>query len=173
VLALLAGWLLLRRGRDQRPSAPAVIAGVSRRKNEFAGPDNRVEAAVHAEAMRRGWFTDRTDWTYGKAWWTGAAVTVVGAVLIVLAAGFTRLGLVPIPIVVLGLALVMGAERMPHRTGTGKHAAGPRPGPRRSFAYRRVRRAFLGLSTSSSSGGSSSGGGSSDGGGGGGGGGSW
>ena len=39
--------------------------------------------------------------------------------LIVLAAAFTRLGLVPIPIVVLGLALVLGARWMPRRTATG------------------------------------------------------
>jgi uncharacterized membrane protein YgcG len=133
-----------------------------------------VEAALSAEATHRGWFTGRPDWTYREVWWTGAAVTVAGAVLIVPAAAFTRLGLVPIPIVVLGLALVIGAGRMPHRTATGKHAAGPPPGPPRSSTHQRVRRSFLGGFTSSS-GGPSSGGSSSDGGGGGGGGGggSW
>ena len=35
------------------------------------------------------------------------------------AAAFTELGLVPIPIVVLGLALVLGARWMPRRTATG------------------------------------------------------
>jgi hypothetical protein len=74
---------------------------------------------LYAEAMRRVWFTDRPDRAYRSAWWTGAAVTVVGAVLIVPAAAFSRLGLVPIPIVILGLALMIGARWMPRRTVTG------------------------------------------------------
>jgi hypothetical protein len=101
-------------------SGPArSFVPLSSLKTEFASRYHRVERALYAEAMRRGWFTDRPDRAYRNGWWTGVAVTVVGAVLIVPAAAFTRLGLVPIPMVVLGLALVIGARWMPRRTVTG------------------------------------------------------
>jgi uncharacterized membrane protein YgcG len=212
VLALLAGWLLLRRGRDQRPAAPAGIAGLpdgveyrppenlppalagllihqqvrpvditativdlsargylriedldrygpdwrlvrqredtdesllkyelllfdylfsrlsgsprpavtmSTLNTEFGDRYSRVEEALYDEAIRRGWFTDRPDRPYRNALWTGMLVTCAGAALTGIAAASTQLGLVPIPIFVLGLALVIGARWIPRRTATG------------------------------------------------------
>jgi uncharacterized protein (TIGR04222 family) len=78
-----------------------------------------VVSALYDDAMRRGWFVDRPDRVRRNWTWCGAAVAATGAVLVVVMAWNTHLGLVPIPIVLAGLLLWRGARRMPRRTAAG------------------------------------------------------
>jgi uncharacterized membrane protein YgcG len=98
-------------------------SGASRRLSalhrQFRRPFERVRGALLEEVAQLRWFTARPDQV--QATWArrGAALTVVGAVLLGLAVWRTRLGLVPIPVVVAGLVLWWGARRLPRRTPTG------------------------------------------------------
>ena len=78
-----------------------------------------VRSALYEDAMRRGWFVGRPDRV--RTTWAacGAAVAAAGAILLVVAASATHLGLLPIPIVLAGLLLWRGARRMPRRTAAG------------------------------------------------------
>ena len=86
---------------------------------QFRPRFERIRAALGEEAVQLGWFTAPPDQV--QATWArrGAALAVVGAVLLGLAVWRTRLALLPIPIIVAGLLLWWGARWMPRRTPTG------------------------------------------------------
>ncbi|HEV8423894.1 MAG TPA: DUF2207 domain-containing protein [Actinomycetes bacterium] len=90
---------------------------------QFHSRFERIRSVLSEEAVQRGWFTARPDQV--QAIWArrGAALAVVGAVLLGLAIWRARLALVPIPIVFGGLLLWWGARRMPRRTPTGTELA--------------------------------------------------
>jgi hypothetical protein len=91
---------------------------------QFRDPAKRVRSALYEQAVQQGWFTVRPD-RARQAWtWLGAAMAVVGVGLTALLAWRTHLGLVPIPIVVGGLALVVTARWLPRRTSKGDELAG-------------------------------------------------
>jgi len=97
---------------------------------QFSEKYDRVCDALYDEAMRRRWFAGRPDEV--RRFWllTGGAVFILGVIMTVLAAWLTHLGLVPLPLVPFGLALAVGATRMPRRTAVGADLA------RRVAAYR-------------------------------------
>ena len=66
-----------------------------------------------------GWFSSRPD--HVRAIWVaiGLAVTAAGVGFTVLLARSTSLGLLGIPLVVAGIALMIGAKWMPRRTAVG------------------------------------------------------
>jgi uncharacterized membrane protein YgcG len=111
---LLFGYLFSSPSGSPRPAVT-----MSTLNTEFGDRYSSVEEALYAEAIRRGWFTNRPDRASRNALWIGTLVACAGVALAAVAAASTRFGLVPVPIVVLGLALVIGARWMPRRTATG------------------------------------------------------
>ena len=80
----------------------------------------KLQGSLYRDAVKRGWFAVRPD-RARRAWlWTGVALAVVGAALTGVAAALTHAGLVPLPIFVVGLALVVAARWMPSRTPAGR-----------------------------------------------------
>jgi uncharacterized protein (TIGR04222 family) len=92
---------------------------LSELRNVFAARLKKVEDALYDDAVARGWFSTRPDRTRTRWRAIGIAVTVVGAGLVAAAAGFTHLGLLPVPILLGGLLLWVFAGRMPRRTAKG------------------------------------------------------
>jgi len=92
-------------------------------RHKFYGRFERTRSALCKDAVRQGWFAVRPDRV--RATWArgGAVVAALGALLTVLAAWWTHLGLVPVPVVLVGLALVVGARWMPRRTSKGAELA--------------------------------------------------
>src|SRR6185436_16328971 len=76
-------------------------------------------SAMYDDAVAQGWYRIRPDRT--RAIWMGIGVLVLaaGIGLTILFAFFTFLAIIPISIVVTGLALLIAAGRMPARTGSG------------------------------------------------------
>ena len=90
-------------------------------KNKFATHLHEVQRALYDDSIERGWFNGRPDRVRALWLFAGVVVVAVGAGLTVLAAATSRLGLVPLPIILAGLLLMILSGRMPHRTprGTG------------------------------------------------------
>lgn len=101
--------------------APPGIASVklASLKRKFHARYARVERALYADAAKRRWFAARPDRV--RLRWTGIGVvtTLLGIALVILAAWKTHLGIVPIPILVGGLVILLGAKWMPRRTARG------------------------------------------------------
>ena len=100
-------------------------------KNTFASNMRKVQDDLYNDSVKRGWFLSRPD--HVRAKWVGGGVLLmlVGIGLTVLAAIFTRYGLVPIPLAVAGILMMMNADRMPHRTAQGTGVL------RRTLGFRR------------------------------------
>ena len=100
-------------------------------KNTFATKMRKVQDDLYTDSVKRGWFLSRPD--HVRAKWVGGGVLLllVGIGLTVLAAIFTRYGLVPIPLAVGGILMMMNADRMPHRTAQGTGVL------RRTLGFRR------------------------------------
>jgi uncharacterized membrane protein YgcG len=103
--------------------SPDGLASVklSALRRTFASRYVRVQRALYSDASRRRWFAGRPD-KVRQAWvGRGALVLVAGGGLTWLAAARTHYGLVPLPIVLAGIVLMVGARWMPRRTpkGTG------------------------------------------------------
>ncbi|CAN5787018.1 hypothetical protein BH24ACT3_BH24ACT3_12000 [soil metagenome] len=92
---------------------------MSELKNAFATRLKKVQDALYDETIAQGWFRRRPDHT--RTLWTtaGIALLVVGVGLTIAAAATTSLGLVPIPIAVIGLLLAIFGRRFPRRTAKG------------------------------------------------------
>ncbi|HEX4904174.1 MAG TPA: DUF2207 domain-containing protein [Acidimicrobiales bacterium] len=88
-------------------------------KNRFAARLKKVQAALYEDAVHRKWFTGSPEATRTHWILIGLAVLIAGVALTVVTAMFTRLGIVPLPIVVGGILLLALSGRMPHRTPAG------------------------------------------------------
>ena len=94
----------------------------------FAERLNGVKESLYADAVKRGWFSQRPDKVRAKWYVLGVvALIVAGGVAFALAA-FTDWGLLGIPLIV--LLLLASAGRMPARTAKrtgcgGSAASGP------------------------------------------------
>jgi uncharacterized membrane protein YgcG len=88
-------------------------------KNKFAKSLGEVRKQIYMDAVARGWFDARPDHVRTKWLLLGVAVEAVGIGLTVLLAVFTHLALLGVPIVVAGLALMIGSRWMPRRTAAG------------------------------------------------------
>ncbi len=90
-------------------------------KNKFASAMARTKTLLYENAMANGWFSARPD--HVRTIWSlaGFVVLAFGAVVTFLLARGSRYGLVGVPVVAAGLAIMVGARWMPRRTpkGTG------------------------------------------------------
>ncbi|MDQ1467177.1 MAG: hypothetical protein QOH10_1592 [Actinomycetota bacterium] len=126
-------WKLTRLDRNdpllryERLLLDALFAGtegtvlLSSLKAKFHESLVKVESALYDDAVSRGWFLVRPDKC--RALWHGIAVGAVllGAALTFVLAKWTTFGLLGIPIIIGGIALLACAHAMPRRTpkGTG------------------------------------------------------
>ena len=100
-------------------------------KDTFATKMRKIQDDLYDDSVSRGWFRSRPDQVRAKWVGGGVLVLILGIGLTVLAAAFTRFGLVPIPIAIGGILLIMNADRMPHRTAQGTGVL------RRTLGFRR------------------------------------
>ncbi len=105
---------------------------LSELRTKFSQRFKKVQDALYEEAVANGWFARRPDKV--RRFWggVGVGVSLVGGAFVYVAARWTHLGLVPIPIVVAGILLMVGARWMPRRTAKGTGLT------RRVFGFRRV-----------------------------------
>jgi uncharacterized membrane protein YgcG len=109
-----------------RPNPGPAAGGLasvklSKLRRAFSARYVRVQRALYSDASRRSWFAGRPD-KVRQAWaGRGVLVMLAGGALTWLAAARTHFGLVPLPLVVAGIILLVGARWMPRRTpkGTG------------------------------------------------------
>jgi uncharacterized membrane protein YgcG len=87
-------------------------------EKEFYHRFELVRSRLYQDAVQRSWFTDQPNEVKQRWVARGRAMTVLGAVL-TLAAALTDHGLVALPILLAGPALMAGARRMPRRTPVG------------------------------------------------------
>ena len=92
---------------------------LSELKQDFYHQSTLVRSALYQDAVQRGWFTDYPDEVQQRWVKRGRVVTVVGVGLTALAAWLTDYGLVALPILLAGPALMLGARWMPRRTPVG------------------------------------------------------
>ncbi len=88
-------------------------------KKKFVARLKKVQEALYSDMVKRRWFPERPDKVRQRWVVRGVLVLMLGAGLIWLAAWKTTFGLVPIPIVLAGLLLLLGANEMPRRTAKG------------------------------------------------------
>ncbi len=88
-------------------------------KNTFATDLGKVQDALYDDAVAQGWFARRPDRTRIKWYVLGVMAVGLSLAITFLAAAYTRLGLVPIPLVFGSLVLLGAAGRMPRRTSKG------------------------------------------------------
>jgi uncharacterized membrane protein YgcG len=104
-----------------RSSDGLATVTLSKLRRSFAARYQRVQRALYSDAFRRRWFAARPD-KARQAWAVrGGLVAIVGGALTWLAAWRTHFGLVPLPLVIAGIVMIIGARWMPRRTpkGTG------------------------------------------------------
>ncbi|HEX8770318.1 MAG TPA: DUF2207 domain-containing protein [Acidimicrobiales bacterium] len=88
-------------------------------KNTFHASLLRIEGKLYDDAVSQGWFARRPDKVRSQWLVLGILLTVLGAGAVFAAAKWTHLGLIPIPIVIVGLVLALGHRWMPARTAKG------------------------------------------------------
>ena len=96
-----------------------VEVTISELKNTFAKRLEGVQESLYADAVKRGWFSDRPDKVRSR--WQGRGVLALigaGAMTFVLAR-WTHWGLLGIPLILGAVALLASASRMPARTAKG------------------------------------------------------
>ncbi|MGI8778386.1 MAG: DUF2207 domain-containing protein [Acidimicrobiales bacterium] len=91
-------------------------------KNTFHADLVRIEGELYDDSVAHGWFAKRPDRVRSKWLVIGILLSVVGAIAVGLAAGFTHAGLVPVPVLLAGLVLAAGHRWMPARTAKGSAA---------------------------------------------------
>jgi uncharacterized membrane protein YgcG len=104
---------------DAVPEEGLAQVNLSSLRTHFANRMARVQQALYADALRRGWFVarpDRARAAWGKRGWV---LFLAGVGLMVLAAAKTHLGLIPVPLAIGGLVLIWSAHLMPRRTPRG------------------------------------------------------
>lgn len=98
--------------------APSVQ--LSKLGSDFASHLKRAQTALYTDVTKRGWFTARPDRVRQKWLAIGMAIFAAGGLAVFWAAyGTNHLGLVPTPLVLAGLALMIGSRWMPVRTPEG------------------------------------------------------
>ena len=92
---------------------------LSELKDKFAARLQKVQRALYDDVVARHWFRSHPGHERVKWAVIGFVVAAAGVGLTVLAAATTRLGIVPVPVVIGGLLLAALSGRMPHRTPAG------------------------------------------------------
>ncbi len=98
------------------PMSTVLMSGLRR---QFAERYAAVHDALYDEAVSRGWFAGHPDRVRKTGLIIGGVVLSVGVIATVLAAWVTEFGIVPIPVVLAGLAIMVGARWLPRRTAAG------------------------------------------------------
>jgi uncharacterized protein (TIGR04222 family) len=92
---------------------------ISELKNTFAERLKGVQESLYADAVERGWFSERPDKVRNR-WVAFGVLALVAAVGVTVAlAAFTSWGLLGIPLILGAVALLASAGRMPARTAKG------------------------------------------------------
>jgi uncharacterized membrane protein YgcG len=129
---LIADLFRLRRGTPSTQHGGDWAAGdadglasvrLSSLRQRFHQDFAELQRALYDDGMQRGWFAARPDRVRAGWLWIGVVLAVVGAAAAVALAAWTSAGLVPVPILLVGLALVVGARWMPSRTAAGRALA--------------------------------------------------
>jgi len=97
----------------------------------FAGRLRQAQDALYTDVARRGWFTARPDRVRRRWLLTGCALFATGTAAVAVAAAFSHLALIPVPVALAGLVLIGRARWMPVRTAKGTDLA------RRLLGFRR------------------------------------
>jgi uncharacterized membrane protein YgcG len=88
-------------------------------KTAFVQRLHKVQDALYDDAVRRGWFVGRPDRVRQRWTGIGVAILALAVALEFVAVRWTKLALIPFPLVVLGLLVAIGAHAMPRRTAKG------------------------------------------------------
>ncbi len=96
-----------------------TTVALSELKYKFRADLAKIRNAMYDDAVKQGWYRIRPDKT--RAAWHAIAIVVLilGAVATFFVARATTFGLVPVAIVLTGIALLVTAHNMPARTGKG------------------------------------------------------
>jgi uncharacterized protein (TIGR04222 family) len=102
-------------------------------KYKFRASLSNIQDAMYDDAVTQGWYRVRPDRTRTR--WLGLALLVlaIGIGLTVLVAYNTSMGIIPLAVIVFGIALFIAAGRMPARTGKGSAMLSRVRGFRRLF----------------------------------------
>ena len=92
---------------------------ISELKNTFAARLGDVQESLYADAVKRGWFSERPDKVRSK-WQALGVVALIGTGATTFAlAAWTHYGLLGLPLVLGAVLLLVTASRMPARTAKG------------------------------------------------------
>lgn len=92
---------------------------LSELEDTFAAKLAAVKRSVYDDGVERGWFSERPDRVVRRWRAIGFALTVVGAGLLAAAIAWTKVALLPVPILIGGLLIWLFARRFPARTPAG------------------------------------------------------
>jgi uncharacterized protein (TIGR04222 family) len=106
---------------------------LSELKYKFRADLSKIRDSMYQDAVKQGWFRMRPDHTRAVWHGIGLAVLIIGVVVTFFVARSTSFGLVPLAIVLVGLAIMIAAHRMPSRTGKGSAMLSRVRGFRRLF----------------------------------------
>lgn len=91
-------------------------------KNNFHTEMAVVRDALYDDAVEQGWFPARPDRMRARWRAIGIGAVALSGVIVYLAARYTTMAIIPLPLVLGSLALFLGARWMPHRTAEGTAA---------------------------------------------------
>ncbi len=100
-------------------SAHGDTVALSDLEDTFAAKLQSVKSEVYDDAVRNGWFARRPDRVVMRWRALGFLITLVGAGLLTAAIIWTKVALLPVPIVIGGLLIFVFAKRFPSRTPAG------------------------------------------------------
>ena len=102
-------------------------------KYEFASEISAVRDALHKDVVTHGWYRKRPDRT--RQGWVGLGVllAILGVIGVFVVGFFSSFGIVPLPLIFVGLAMCFFAGRMPARTAKGSAMLSRVRGFRRLF----------------------------------------
>jgi uncharacterized protein (TIGR04222 family) len=92
---------------------------ISELKNVFAARLHGVQESLYADAVQRGWFSERPDKVRNRWYALGVLALIVAGGLAFVLAAFTRWGLLGLPLIAGAVLLLFAAKRMPARTAKG------------------------------------------------------
>jgi uncharacterized protein (TIGR04222 family) len=130
-LARAGDWKLTRKKEDDASLLPyeqKLLAGLFRNgdevklsdlRYEFAERMSSVRSSLQDDAKERGWFAPRAGAGSCLFAALGLVLLVVGVLLTIGLALWTHAALLGVPVIVGGVALMVGARWVPHRTAKG------------------------------------------------------
>jgi uncharacterized membrane protein len=102
-------------------------------KYKFRASLETIQNAMYDDSVTQGWYRIRPDKTRDRWVGLGVLAIAVGIAATIAVAYNTSMGLIPLAVVVTGIALIVAAGRMPARTGKGSAMLSRVRGFRRLF----------------------------------------